>query len=97
MRKRTSAIALPGGSVRAAGPRQNASWVGRLYGLPEARQTGYLCAAATCGGRWSAVGTSGAPILLANARQRPESARLAGTRLARTSVPPSIHFLPREP
>ena len=55
-----SALAVrPGRS----GPRQNASWVGRLYGLPEARQTGYLCAAATCGGRWSAVGKSGASRL----------------------------------
>src|SRR5258707_5545653 len=50
--------------ARVRQDRQNASWVGRLYGLPGARQTGYLCAArgqvhAACaiqasrGGRWA--------------------------------------------
>ena len=90
-----SALAVrPGRS----GPRQNASWVGRLYGLPEARQTGYLCAAATCGGRWSAVSKSGASSLACEMRANSQtSAQPTGCPIAGKRVPPSIHFLPREP
>ncbi len=41
--EKSSAIGVP--RAGCDGRCTNVSWVGRLYGLPEARQTGYLCAA----------------------------------------------------